>query len=62
MSALIYYALNMIWPQKTSLVPEAVYPPGYDYSNTTLPVDAETVVEEIKEQVVTREKEMDSPV
>jgi len=53
-----YYAINYISPQTTSLVDEAIYPPQLGETLTPPVYDGVSVDEEIKDPVITREKEI----
>ena len=54
----VYYAINYISPQTTSLVEEAVYPPQIGETLTPPVYDGESLDEEVKDPVITREKEI----
>jgi hypothetical protein len=53
-----YYVLNYFFPQTISLVEEAIYPPQLGETLTPPVYDGVSVDEEIKDPVITREKEI----
>lgn len=53
-----YYAINHFFPQTVSLVDEAIYPPQLGETLTPPVYDGLSVDEEIKDPVITREKEV----
>lgn len=53
-----YYAINYFSPQTTSLVDEAIYPPQLGETLTPPVYDGVSVDEEVKDPVITREKEI----